>query len=367
MRSEIKRLREDQQHSKRIFDALASSSSPDILNRLRNGESIEDISRSLEGFASSSASNTLAYGSLHSTESSTPSFIHSSGGEQSPMVFGDWQNETQTQHNIESAMDYGQQMLLGAQTNSDEILKDCGPKINNDSWTNLTSDGALVDHLLALYFCWEYPIFATVSKEHFMEDYRKGNRRFCSSLLVNALLSLSCRFSDRPNILSTLEDHTTPGDAFFAESLRLLNVENDRHILTTIQALGVMAIREASCGRISESSFLSGQSIRLAVETGLHLEVTYDDDEVDDSDKAVYEATFWGALSLNEYYHPYILWRRLKGNWLTHIRRMLSLCTGSLPHLSRHIKLPAKPSIVKHIEDALWVPYTDEGIKLLPR
>jgi hypothetical protein len=41
--------------------------------------------------------------------------------------------------------------------------------------------------------------------------------------------------------------------------------------------------------------------------------------------------------------------------------RMLSLCTGSLPHLSKHIRLPAKPAIIKHIEEALWVPYTDDG------
>jgi hypothetical protein len=61
-----------------------------------------------------------------------------------------------------------------------------------------------------------------------------------------------------------------------------------------------MSIREASCGRISESSFLSGQSIRLAVEMGLHLESTYDDVDGDDSEKSVYKATFWGALSLNE-------------------------------------------------------------------
>ncbi|KAE9374026.1 hypothetical protein N431DRAFT_371392 [Stipitochalara longipes BDJ] len=343
MRSEIKRLREDQQHSKRILEALASSNSTDILDRLRSGESVENISRSLETSAASSMSNTLPYGNLHNTASSTPSFMDSSSEIHSPMIFGDWGKQTPAQSSIESAMDYGQQMLLGGQKNSKEILKDHGPKHHNESWTNLTSDGALVEHLLALYFCWEYPIFATVSKEHFMEDYRKGNTRFCSSLLVNALLSLACRFSDRPNILSNPDDRTTAGDAFFAEALRLLNAESDRHVLTTIQALGVMSIREASCGRISESSFLSGQSIRLAVEMGLHLEITYDDEEVDESEKSVYEATFWGALSLNE---------------------MLSLCTGSLPHLSQHIKLPAKPAIIKHIEEALWVPYTDDGAPL---
>ena len=133
-----------------------------------------------------------------------------------------------------------------------------------------------------------------------MEDYRKGSRRYCSSLLVNALLALACRFSDRPKMLSNPEDGTSAGDAFFAEAWRLMNEESDHHELTTVHALGVMSIREASCGRITRSSFLSGQSIRLAVEMGLHQETIYDDDEVGDAEKAVYEATFWGALSLNE-------------------------------------------------------------------
>jgi hypothetical protein len=40
---------------------------------------------------------------------------------------------------------------------------------------------------------------------------------------------------------------------------------------------------------------------------------------------------------------------------------MLSLCPGSLPQLSQHIKLPAKPAIIQCVEEALWVPYTDSG------
>jgi hypothetical protein len=40
---------------------------------------------------------------------------------------------------------------------------------------------------------------------------------------------------------------------------------------------------------------------------------------------------------------------------------MLSLCTGALPHLSRHINLPKKPAIIPQIEEAFWIPYTDDG------
>ena len=301
MRSEIRRLRDSQHHSRRVLDALISNDTAvDILGRLRNGEALEEISRRLESASiSSNSSHPTPYDSLKHSGESTPSTSRSNASN-SPSVFGDWHKHTPIQGRIESAIDYGQQMLLGDQADSQDMLSHHGPKHNNQSWTTVTSDGALVEHLLALYFCWEYPIFATVSKEHFMEDYRKGSRRYCSSLLVNALLALACRFSDRPKMLSNPEDGTSAGDAFFAEAWRLMNEESDHHELTTVQALGVMSIREASCGRITPSSFLSGQSIRLAVEMGLHQETIYDDDEVGDAEKAVYEATFWGALSLNE-------------------------------------------------------------------
>lgn len=153
--------------------------------------------------------------------------------------------------------------------------------------------------MLALYFCWEYPVFATVSKEHFIPDFRKGCARYCSSLLVNALLALACHFSDHPSTRHDLNDHTTAGDAFYAEASELFKAESDHHVLTTIQALGVMSIREASCGRISESNFLSAHAIRLAIEMGLHLDYPSPEDE-NDTEKAVCAATLWGALSLNE-------------------------------------------------------------------
>jgi hypothetical protein len=49
MKSEIERLRQQQQQSQRILDALASNNhSAEILNQLQNGERLEDISRTLE-------------------------------------------------------------------------------------------------------------------------------------------------------------------------------------------------------------------------------------------------------------------------------------------------------------------------------
>lgn len=163
-------------------------------------------------------------------------------------------------------------------------------------WTAITSDVRLVQHLLALYFCWEYPTFASLSKEHFLKDFKDGTRRYCSSILVNALLALGCRFSNQPNTRANSTDPATSGDHFFKESLRLFHLETDHRSLTTIQALGIMSIREASCGRDSESWYYAGQSIRIALEMGLHMtNGTGNDDDI-----AVRAATFWGAFALDQ-------------------------------------------------------------------
>jgi hypothetical protein len=200
---------------------------------------------------------------------------------------------------IHYARGQGQETILGQDFGLEELPDEPHPN-SNQSWTSITTDGAFVEHLMALYFCWEYPTFASLSKEHFLDDFRRGTPRHCSSLLVNALLALGCRFSNHASARTDPNDSNTAGDHFFAEAVRQLNAQNDRHILTTIQALGLMSIREASCGRSSEGLFLSGQSIRLAIEMGLHNDSETGDSKEDEVEYEVRSATFWGAFSLDQ-------------------------------------------------------------------
>ncbi|KIH87367.1 c6 zinc finger domain containing protein [Sporothrix brasiliensis 5110] len=224
----------------------------------------------------------------------------------------------------------------------DQILAPDMPdlKLPTTTWTDISEDLNLVQHLLALYFCWEYPTFASLSKEHFLSDFQEGRPRYCSPILVNALLALGCRFSTQPNTRAVPDDPYTSGDHFFKECQRLFYLEENHHSLTTIQALGIMSIREASCGRDSESWYYAGQSIRLAIEMGLH---QIRNDDGDEDEVAVKAATFWGAFALDH-------------AW--------SLATGSLPQCSCFPLLPPKPAIIDGIEASHWIPYTDDGAPL---
>ncbi|KAG9242996.1 fungal-specific transcription factor domain-containing protein [Calycina marina] len=223
------------------------------------------------------------------------------------------------------------------------------PGVDNcqvSGWTSITNDHVLIEHLLALYFCWEYPTFASLSKEHFLDDLQSGRRRNCSTLLVNAMLAVGCRYSTLGSTRTDPDNSNTSGDHFFAEALRLLNGLDNKHELTTVQALGLMSIREASAGRFSMALYYSGQSIRLAVEMGLHLEHQRAHDH--DADKTLMEitvksATFWGAFALDQ------CW---------------CLSTGQIPAFSQDTKITPPPSIVDIIEASPWIPYTDDGAPL---
>lgn len=169
-------------------------------------------------------------------------------------------------------------------------------------WTTVTSDNELVEHVLGLYFCWEYPTLASLSKEHFYRDFNSGSTTYCSSFLVNALLALGSRFTDRRDVRTNPDDPFTAGDAFFNEAKRMFWEQTDHQVLTAVQAIGIMSIREASCGRDVDSRYFAGQSVRLAIEMGLH---RLDGEGGDDEDlRTVQLTTLWGAFSLDQYVCP---------------------------------------------------------------
>ncbi|GAW23233.1 hypothetical protein ANO14919_127850 [Xylariales sp. No.14919] len=384
LRHEIELLRKQKQQSENIFSALIQPELwEDVLQRLRNGQPIEIISEWLGGIMPSGSNTLPSYARPAELRSSMPLYTgtmagpvsYGTGGMGQPIPQGagmkqdfdansPWNFSSQSQSLSQPSThpDEMQWTLQGPprsrvglwlqeQDQSGENIPYRGVdqvlaplespeiKVPPSTWTSITNDSGLVQHLLALYFCWEYPTFASLSKEHFMRDYGHGRHRYCSPILINALLSLGCRFSTKPDSRANPNDPKTSGDHFFKEALRLLSREPNNHTLTTIQALGIMSIREASCGRDSESWYYAGQSVRLAIEMGLHRI----NDDGDEDELAVQAATFWGAFALDH-------------AW--------SLATGSLPQCSWFLQLPPKPAIIDGIEASLWIPYTDDGAPL---
>jgi len=182
----------------------------------------------------------------------------------------------------------------------DETIRSA--KHRPSAWTDVTTDDFLVEHLLALYFCWEYPTFASFSKEHFLLDYNSGNERFCSSLLVNAILAIGARFSDLEEAQIDRVDDFTAGDQFFEEAQRLLGGEANPTVLT-VQALNLMSLRQASCGNDASGWHYARHAMRIA----LDLDLPNDDPDqklnstgFSRAECQVRVATFWGCFALEQ-------------------------------------------------------------------
>ena len=181
------------------------------------------------------------------------------------------------------------------------------------SWTTVTSDPQLILHLLNMYFTWHYAYFTTLSKSLFYRDFFRGkpssdNKRkteYCTPLLVNAMLTLGCHFTSWPTARADPHDSATAGDHFFKEAKRLI-LENDEHEnprLATVQALALMSVREAGCGREAKGWVYSGMSFRMACDLGLNVDSgtsTMDEQEID-----ARRITFWGCFLFDKYVNGY--------------------------------------------------------------
>lgn len=169
------------------------------------------------------------------------------------------------------------------------------------SWTNVTHDRELILHFLNMYFCWHYPYFTTLSKELFYRDFLTGTpSHYCSAILVNAMLALGCHFSSKPQARAKPENPSTIGDHFFAEAKRLLYTDEElvNAKLCTVQALALMSVREAGCGRENKGWVYSGMSFRMASDLGLNVDVPAmnTSSKLSDEDIDARRITFWGCF-----------------------------------------------------------------------
>lgn len=316
LRTEMEQLYQRKRSSDQVFTALVGSNVWEVvLQRLREGQSIKSISDWLGDSLPSGGGAIPSFGhpgesNLHAGSAPAPMATMSPDSvTMSPITA----QQPRMQQDVDQHVDSTRQSRIGSWGDAmnvdqsseggsvywglDQALAPLAPtQMKASTWTNITTDVPLVQHMLALYFCWEYPTFASLSKEHFLKDFQDGTPRYCSPILVNTLLALGCHFSSKLSARANPNDPHTSGDHFFKESQRLFYLEENHQSLTTIQALGIMSIREASCGRDSESQYYASQSIRLAIEMGLH----QIHDEGDKDQLAVQAATFWGAFALDQ-------------------------------------------------------------------
>ena len=219
------------------------------------------------------------------------------------------------------------------------------------SWTQVTTDRPLISHLINMYFNYHYAYFTALSRKLFFRDFLRGSSEvasqtttsYCSALLVNAMLALGCHFTDVAGAYGTPGDSKTKGDHFFAEAKRLI-LENDdfaRPRLVTVQALALMSVREAGCGREAKGWVYSGMSFRMALDIGLNLDLSnpgsgdLSEEEID-----ARKITFWGCFVFDKCWSNYL---------------------GRLPQLPKSVSSVSKFDVFPDEDASSWSPLTDKG------
>ncbi|KAK6331800.1 hypothetical protein TWF718_002342 [Orbilia javanica] len=115
--------------------------------------------------------------------------------------------------------------------------------VPSQPWTTVTTNDEFVSHLIQLYFTWEAPVYDMVEKSLFIAEMRSGDptsSRYCSPLLVNAMLATACRYSDRDASFEDGDDPLSCGNHFFEEAKRLWQVGDQSTCLTNMQSLAIM-------------------------------------------------------------------------------------------------------------------------------
>lgn len=115
---------------------------------------------------------------------------------------------------------------------------------NDSSWTTVTDDDEVVDHLISLYFTWVHPFYPLFNEGHFVESMRRGSDEFCSHSLFNAICAMAC-------YLHTIADEDTIDykrmGAQFSDLVRN-SIDPQDNSLTNIQAFAVMFLVRCAQG-----------------------------------------------------------------------------------------------------------------------
>ena len=224
-------------------------------------------------------------------------------------------------------------------------------------WFRSPQDAEFVEHLFDLYFSWVHPFYHFFSTDHFLRDMGRGRTDFCSALLVNAILSIACHYSERPSARTDPSNPSTAGDEFFAEARQLLDTTN-APCITTVQALGIMSIRETSRGRDSNGYQYAGRCVRMALEMGLHLSLI--GSGLRSAEIEVRKITFWTVFNLETYeFSPFLLFRRdFADTWTS----TSSVFVGRLSQLPRAAADVSKPTATTRTEQQPWEPYFDVNL-----
>ncbi|KFA52967.1 hypothetical protein S40293_10150 [Stachybotrys chartarum IBT 40293] len=231
-----------------IFQALQTYSDHDaarIYRHIRDGNDLESVSRHIEiGDIKFMSQTKHRY--IFPYRAQMPTYLRTPDNSYLDPLAHKWPQESSAQSGArpglkEASADKSQPiqylMPYGAADLVEPRLDYCMPS----EWTSVSSDDNLIREVLKFYFLYEFPSAPFFHKDLFLDDMLAATGRFCTPLLVNAVLAHACHYYNR---FTNRAEYWYPhmlGYKFLGEAKPLLELElmRDRSI-TSIQAILIL-------------------------------------------------------------------------------------------------------------------------------
>ncbi|KAM0350979.1 hypothetical protein ACHAPU_002757 [Fusarium lateritium] len=163
------------------------------------------------------------------------------------------------------------------------------------------SSDELRDHLLTLFWKWQNSWQYIVPRELFVRDlYVDKAERYCTPLLLSAILAFASRYSARPELRSDPDDPNTAGEAFAAQAKTMLHHESDAPTTSTVQATALLGLYWASIDNEGLGFMYIGMASRMAMNLGLHCDCSGYTNMISEDDIEARTVTFWGIYVLDK-------------------------------------------------------------------
>lgn len=150
---------------------------------------------------------------------------------------------------------------------------------------SVTTDEALIRHLMALYITWVHPVYMLFSERHFMSSFRNNDSIYCSQPMINAICAVGCCYLAQKE--DSEVDTRSLGQRFYHKAWSDMRVEEDMTLVSAV-TYAILFLFELSQGQARNAS----SHLRLSVESIRSVNKHYWSEEA-------FQVSLWGIQTLN--------------------------------------------------------------------
>ncbi|KAI9030448.1 fungal-specific transcription factor domain-containing protein [Hyaloraphidium curvatum] len=145
------------------------------------------------------------------------------------------------------------------QSFSDSVsVHSAGSEVGSSAREPPYGENEVIMPLITLFFSHVYPLMPIIHRSSFLENLIPTNQH--PPLLLNAIYTMSARFSNDPLIYTDPRRPYAAGDPFFNRAKKLLQNAMDEPSVPTVQALLLLALGAAGSGKGSLGWMYTGTS-----------------------------------------------------------------------------------------------------------